>query len=303
MKSKTAERGRRGSAMKQIQVSEICSAGDRISHMLDRLSQLQEQSAALQANMEVSIARGNQLHEQREQRLLREQRVVLLQREVEKRRQGVVELRARLDGAREQQQHTVACLESRKNELSQAEEDQRQAAPSLKVMYRSFASMRRQLRCRQMRMMQEVCEVYPIEQSDGCWRIRRLILTSIESLSRQDFLEEEVVSTALGFLAHLMVMLAGILEVPLRITIHNAGCSRCAVSDPHESLSSSALAGEWPLYYGGGHEKSRFINAMHLLRDGLHQFLYSRGYFDEKRFSSGNPLECAEVILRKEMQR
>merc|ERR1712232_363158 len=109
----------------------------------------------------------------------------------------------------------------------------------------------------------------------------------------------EVVSTALGFLAHLIVILARILEVPLRITIHNAGSSRSAVSDQHES----ALAGELPLYYSGTREKSRFINAMHLLRDGLHQFLYSRGYFDEKRLGGGNLLECAEVILRREMHK
>merc|ERR1712232_669035 len=103
---------------------------------------------------------------------------------------------------------------------------------------------------------------------------------------------EEVVSTALGFLGHLICMLSCILEVPLRITLHYTGCSRSAISDPRESLSAASPAREWPLYYSRGNEKSRFINALHLLRDGLQQFLYSRGYFDEKRhLSSGNLLE------------
>jgi len=152
-----------------------------------------------------------------------------------------------------------------------------------------------------MTMLHEVCQVYPIEKAGRHWTIRRLFIAGIDTLSRQDLREEESISTALGFLAHLLVTLAGILEVPLRITIHQAGCSRSAVSDPHESLSSAAPAREWPLYYGRGLEKSRFVTALHLLRDGLHQFLYSRGYFDERRLCGSNLLECAESILQKEM--
>merc|ERR1712232_1160107 len=123
------------------------------------------------------------------------------------------------------------------------------------------------------------------------------------TLCRQDLREEETVSTALGFLAHLLITLARILEVPLRIHMHRPGSSRCSVSDPFESSGHPSTDGavrEWPLYYRGV-EKSRFPTALRLMRDGLQQFLYSRGYLDEKRLSGSNLLECAELILHKEM--
>merc|ERR1712014_162862 len=103
-----------------------------------------------------------------------------------------------------------------------------------------------QLRCRQMRMMHEVCQIYPIENTGKYRTIRRLFIAGIDQLSRQDLREQESISTALGFLAHLLVTLAGILEVPLRIAIHQAGGSRCSVSDPHENHGSSALVRTWP---------------------------------------------------------
>merc|ERR1719159_2119853 len=123
-------------------------------------------------------------------------------------------------------------------------------------------------------MLHEVYQVYPIENHGRYWTIRGLTIASIETLSRQDLREEESVSTALGFLTHLLVTLPGILEVPLRINIHQPGCSRSSVSDPHEQAPGGAVGAaplQWPLYYGRTIEKSRFDKALHLLRDGLHQ--------------------------------
>merc|ERR1719229_1227183 len=90
-----------------------------------------------------------------------------------------------------------------------------------------------QLRCRQMRMLHEACQVYPIENHGRFWTIRGLSLAHIDTLSRQDLREEEAVSTALGFLVHLLVTFAGILEVPLRIDVRGAGSSRSSVRDLH----------------------------------------------------------------------
>jgi hypothetical protein len=150
-------------------------------------------------------------------------------------------------------------------------------------------------------MLHEVCQVYPIEKCETHRTIRGLCVAELRQLNRVDLREEENISTALGYLAHLLVTLASILEVPLRMRVHKAGCSRCCLSDPHESPDAATEPRQLPLYYGRV-EKARFMDALRLLRDGLHQFLYSRGYFDEKkRAGSGNLLECVELIIQKEM--
>merc|ERR1712048_692418 len=141
----------------------------------------------------------------------------------------------------------------------------------------------------------------PIENCGSYLKIRGLCVVGIDALSHQDLREEESVSTALGFLAHLLVTLARILEVPLRITVQQAGCSRSFLTSPHESMDASTPPREWPLYYGRGHEKARFETALRLLRDGLHQFLYSRGYYDEQRMHNTNLLECAKLIVQREL--
>merc|ERR1712079_365953 len=123
----------------------------------------------------------------------------------------------------------------------------------------------------------------------------------MDMLGRQDLREAISVSTALGFLVHLMVTLAGVLQVPLRLVVQQPGCSRSYLSDPFQTFDGSSSSAEWPLFYGRGLSKKRFEVALCLLRDGLHQFLYSRGYYDEKRVLKANLLECAHMIIQNEL--
>jgi len=297
-----APEARRRGVVKQIQASEICGAGERVTGMLGRLRFLQEKSAALREAMGESLARGREACERRDRRFARERRVGQLRYEVERRGRDLAELRLRLEGARGERDGQVERLRRSRERLREAEEEQWRAASSLPAVYSGLRSLWQQLRCRQIRMLHEVCQVYPIVRSSSkYWTIRGLPIAGIDTLSRQDLREEQDVSTALGFLAHLLVTLASILEVPLRISVHRAGCSRSLLTDPHESPDPFAVPREWPLYYGRGLERSSFEKALRLLRDGLHQFLYSRGYFDERRACDGNLLECAHVILQKEM--
>mmetsp|Transcript_34669 Transcript_34669/g.64213 ORF Transcript_34669/g.64213 Transcript_34669/m.64213 type:complete len:501 (+) Transcript_34669:137-1639(+) len=302
----SAAEQRRRSIVKQIQASQVCDAGKSISDMLSRLKNLQAQSSSLRDAMEKSIGQGREIHVRRQHHASCEQRVNHLRQEVEQRRQRLEQLRGKVIKEKEarlvsQAEQLQQCSQS----LSATEEEQRAEALSLPATKAGLRSLWHQLRCRQIRMLHEVCQVYPIKrENDGRYRtIRSLDLASIDTLSRQDLREEEGISTALGYLAHLLVTLASILEVPLRITIKDAGGSRSYLSDPHESLDSNIPPREWPLYYGRGLEKSRFETALRLLRDGLHQFLYSRGYFDKRKADEGgNLLECAELILEKEMR-
>lgn len=297
---------RRLPMVKHIQASQICGAGKDISAMLSRLRSLQTQSAALRQAMEASLSEGQELHSRRARHAACERRVLQLRTEVEERRQRVAQLRESLERSNSEHSDHAEQLAQRDRRLEQSREEQRKAEESLPGVHSSLRTLWLQVRCRQIRMLYEVCQVYPIQNCGRYWTIRGLSIASIDTLCRQDLREEQNISTALGFLAHLMVTLASILEVPLRISVHNAGCSRCHLIDPHEARDPTAGPREWPLYYGRGLEKSRFERALRLLHDGLLQFLYSRGYFDA-RYSrgaasgAGNLLECAELILRKEM--
>jgi len=286
---------------KQITASQICEAGKNISTLLSRLKSLQAQSNTLRDAMEQTMEQGRSLHERRERHASCEQRVRQLRSEAERRRNGVSQLRERLEGVRTSQETQAEQLQQQRRSLASTEEEQATAASSLPAVYSGLRTLWQQLRCRRIRMLHEVCQVYPIESCGTYRTIRGLCVAEIRQLSRVDLREEENISTALGYLSHLLVTLASILEVPLRVRVHHAGCSRSYLSDPHESPDSSTPPKEFPLYYGRGLEKSRFMDALRLLRDGVNQFLYSRGYFDEKRAGAGNLLESFELIIQKEM--
>jgi len=301
--SSTLEPRRRCGIVKQVKASDVCGAGDRISEMLDGLNKYNVESSTLRNDMERCLTERHALRQHRQRRLSTETRLRLLRHAIDIRRERVEILKAELSEARDRGNNQDAQRQLAREELARATKEQRLVAVGLTSNYRSLKELWLQLRCRQMRMMHEVCQVYPIEKHDKYWTIRSLSVLGIETIGRQDLREEESVSTALGYLAHMLVTFSGILEVPLRIEIHQAGCSRSFLCDPHEAVEAiTAAPREFPLYYGRGLEKPRFEAALRLLRDGLHQFLYSRGYLDERRLRSGSLLECAKHILTRELQ-
>lgn len=294
--------------IKKIKASEICAAGEEISTQLIRLKSLQAQSTALRQSMEEAISKGRDLHEQWERHASHELRVSKLRQEFARRRDSLDELRKRLEAARASHASQASRLSEHRESLASTEEERRASASSLPTMYSDLRSLSMQLRCRQIRMLHEVRQVYPITSHEDSrvhqWKISGLRVEKFDTLNRMDQREEENTSTALGFLAHLIVTLASILEVPLRVRVHSAGCSRSFLTDPHDSLDSNAAPREYPLHYFKEKDKPRFRNALKLLRDCLREFLYSRGYVNEKRTQGGDEsfLECAELIIEKEMR-
>eukprot|EP00929_Paragymnodinium_shiwhaense_P064297 TRINITY_DN3219_c0_g1_i1.p1 TRINITY_DN3219_c0_g1~~TRINITY_DN3219_c0_g1_i1.p1 ORF type:complete len:513 (-),score=126.41 TRINITY_DN3219_c0_g1_i1:208-1746(-) len=292
---------------KEIKITDLCSAGDRMAVMLERLKSLQAQSSALRESMHDTLEAGKGRIGRQEQRLLERRRVQELREAVERRKESLQAKHERLRQTYERQNELVASVTEGKEQLRKLEEEQRSDSEGLASVNNSWRFLWMQLRCRQMQMMHEVSQVYPIDNMGRRRTIRGLDLAGIDTLCRQDLREEEGVSTALGFLAHLIVTLARLLEVPLRIQFHRPGSSRCSVRDPHETAAgpqnADGAAREWPLYYTRGMEKSRFPTALHLFRDCLHQFLYSRGYLHQKAMDEmgSNLLQCAEYILHKEM--
>lgn len=293
------ESRRRSALVKHLRVSEVCNAGGQISTMIDRLQNLRAQSKTLREAMEESLSDDNKLSERQEQRFQCEESVKQLRLKVEMRKKDVMLLRSQLGDMQKRRGDNSESRARVGASLREARIERETAALDLLAANDDSQVLWQQLRCRQMRMLHEACQVYPIADCGRYWTIRGLSIAVMETLLRQDLREEENFSTALGFLVHLLVTLASILEVPLRVTVQQAGCSRSFLGDPHES--ADAPPRELPLFYGRGLEKSRFEAALRLLQDALHQFLYSRGYFDERRISNSSFLECVELILQKEI--
>jgi hypothetical protein len=85
--------------------------------------------------------------------------------------------------------------------------------------------------------------------------------------------EDEELSTALGYVAHLVFMVSKYLRVPLRYAIfHNA--SRSCLHDNGSGPNGSAV--EYPLYKRGV-ERERFERAVHLLKKDIEQLMHARG--------------------------
>lgn len=293
---------RANARMREIEASKVCGAGERISDLLDRLRVLQEESAGLRSSMEQSLEHGRELSDQRARHLLCQQRLSRLRFEAEQRKERVAGIRAKLDCTQVQGTGKENRLMKGRSQLDTAEAERLGTGAEMANKKGQLRTLQQQLRCRHVRMLHEVRQVYPIDNHGAYRTIRDLCVASVENLSRQDLREEESVSTALGFLAHLLVTLASVLEVPLRIQVHNAGCSRSYLTDPHEAVDHSAAPREWPLYYGRGLERNRFERAVRLLRNGLQHFVYSRGYLEHMRGPNAELLEIAELILQREMR-
>lgn len=307
----------RAGSVKQIFTSEICSAGDHISAMISRLQGLRARSVALREAIGKPLKECHAQSAKRNRRLQCSQSLTSLRHEVTQRQEHLRHLRSQLGSARRMRAvSTIDGSDTDRNPSSKdAEEPRSQECTNYDCSGRpgvawlcptvpdKLQSLWLQLRCRQMRMLHEICQVYPIENHGRFWTIRGFSVAGIETLSRQDLREKDNISTALGFLAHLLVTISGVLEVPLRVDVREAGSSRTCISDLHEAVPRSGAPApwQWPLYYGQGLERPRFERALRLLRDGLHQFLYSRGHLDERCVRSNNLLECAEIILRREL--
>lgn len=309
-------------AIKRLSVSQLCTAGETICGLLRQAGQLEDQSLQAQKSMEGLLKQRQELGLRRSRRAACQQEVEELKAKLQRCRLRVATLREQCGGSspsgvRRRPVGRREWLEGAMKELHEAEALRRSVGQEVEKG-QNLPTLWLQLRCRQIRMLHELREVYPLEKRENYWTIRGRMVVSMESLARQDLREEEEFSTALGYLTHLLQALCNVLQVPLKVLIQRPGCSRSALLDPHESpeagspsgaaaqtreqAAASLSARELPLHYGRGLDRQRFERALRSLRDGLHQFLYSRGYLDHRWAAQGrNLLELLELILRSEM--
>ncbi|CEL96869.1 unnamed protein product [Vitrella brassicaformis CCMP3155] len=205
--------------------------------------------------------------------------------ELQKGESRLAEEKAQRQKRRERLRRCQRGLQSVKLRLGQSVKD----LPSSKTDLRAIQQA---LYCRRTRMLYELFQVYPIENNGRHRSIRGIPLPSIDVLNRQDLREEEKVATALGFLIHLLLLMAKYVEVPLRMVMVCAS-SRSFLRDP----LSDPPGLEYPLFYRGL-DRARFPSALRFLMENLQQFLLSRAH---KIASRNNLLENTECLIHREM--
>eukprot|EP00913_Durusdinium_trenchii_P021199 g19914.t1 len=326
-------RGR--NAPRVLRTSQLCAAGETISKLCDQLHFWRGQSQDVKEELQQSLARksagtvgafAHSLDVRLERRSALARRVRTLREELSSQREGLELLQQQLhSGAapsrrRPTDQGLQACSMAESTLLPPADFAAAQDAkkPLGVVSFCQFAWLWGLGKfdgstAPARGKLHEVRQVYPLQQCSSYWTIRGISLRGTESLRHQDPLEEHEASTALGFLGHILVSVAALLQVPLQLELKRAGSSRCFLVDLHETPEAPSRAflplpkggsvrkcGEWPLHYSRV-EKSHFDMALKLLEDSLHQFLYSRGYLSHRKLYGGNLLKCADAIFSHEI--
>nr|CCA18233.1 conserved hypothetical protein [Albugo laibachii Nc14] len=135
-----------------------------------------------------------------------------------------------------------------------------------------------QIRYRQAVLVKALQTVYPIEcNHSGECCIRGIRVTTFD-LTNNGKGEEECISTALGYIAHLVFMLSKYFHIHLRYRVLVA-CSRSAIRDENRD---SPL--EYPLYRKGV-EKDRYERAIQYLGMNVEQIIFARG-LDNTKYTS-----------------
>eukprot|EP01033_Poteriospumella_lacustris_P009177 gene9177-6603_t len=140
------------------------------------------------------------------------------------------------------------------------------------------------LEARQQKLFQDILVVYPITQGkSGEYSIRGIELPYDFSAVKDD----ETLSSGVGYLVHVLLMLSKYWEIPLRYQLLFHG-SRCLVRD---LAATNAIL---PLFRSYN-DKERFDRAVSWLRVDLEQLLQTRGVtFDPSRSLLANLVQLAQ---------
>ncbi|XP_067841745.1 UV radiation resistance-associated gene protein [Heptranchias perlo] len=126
------------------------------------------------------------------------------------------------------------------------------------------------IRCRQL--LSELSYIYPIEVTDQ----KDYFMCGVKLPNSEDFQakDEGSIAVALGYTAHLVLMISYFLQVPLRYPIIQKG-SRSTIRD-NITHKLSEKEREFPLYPRGG-ERFQFEYGVYLLNKNIAQLRYQHG--------------------------
>uniref|UniRef100_A0A3P9KYB0 UV radiation resistance associated gene n=1 Tax=Oryzias latipes TaxID=8090 RepID=A0A3P9KYB0_ORYLA len=121
-------------------------------------------------------------------------------------------------------------------------------------------------RCRQL--LSELSYIYPIEMSD-------YVICGVKLPNSEDFQvkDDGSVAVALGYTAHLVLMISCFLQIPLRYPVIQKG-SRSSIKDTITDRLSERER-EFPLYHRG--ERFHFEYGVYLLNKNIAQLRYQHG--------------------------
>lgn len=200
-------------------------------------------------------------HEQR--RTVLEDRVRALRKQVAEKRANLERLKSVMHDERktfETDIHIPKALLSTM-QMSMRYKDEKQG-----ILERRCEVLRaaHKIRSRQAMLVKQLSVVYPIEyEGAGEYKIRGIKITSSD-LTSGGRADEEMVSTALGYIAHLVFMLSKYLQVNLRyrvVPFSSRSYLKDEINDPH---------GEYPLYKKGA-DRERHERAILYLRKNVEQ--------------------------------
>lgn len=261
---------RKGSAipLKDYSLHEGVDALERILTTRLKITELIKTNAVLKERI-----RNKLQHSQ--QRIIREQQRTALEERVRQARVQVAEKQHTLDRMKavmhderrtfETDIHVPKALLSTM-QMSLRFKDERQ-----NILERRCEVLRaaHKIRSRQAMLVKQLGTVYPIEYvGAGEYSIRgiRIANSDLTGGGRND---EEMISTALGYIAHLVFMLSKYLHVNLRYRVvpySSRSFLKDEINDPN---------GEYPLYKRGV-EKERHEKAVRFLRKDVEQLLFAR---------------------------
>ncbi|KAG7393241.1 hypothetical protein PHYPSEUDO_011246 [Phytophthora pseudosyringae] len=274
---------RKGSAipLKDYSLHEGVDALERILTTRQRITELAKTNAELKERIRNKLLHSQQRIAREQQRTALEERVRLARAQVAEKQHTLARLKAVMHDERktfETDIHIPKALLSTM-QMSVRYKDERQ-----NILERRCEVLRaaHKIRSRQAMLVKQLGTVYPIEYvGAGEYSIRGIRIANSD-LTGGGKNDEEMISTALGYIAHLVFMLSKYLQVNLRYRVVPYS-SRSFLKD---EINDSQ--GEYPLYKKGV-EKDRHEKAIRFLRKDVEQLLFSR---------SLDPTQEAPILAR-----
>ncbi|XP_034168757.2 LOW QUALITY PROTEIN: UV radiation resistance-associated gene protein [Pangasianodon hypophthalmus] len=209
--------------------------------------------------------------ERKKERECMQLRIGVLRSEVERQRKALLRERETLQKERvllQKKEEAFSCkhksLDSERDTLTDL---QKESTAKRELFLKSSAQLT--FRCRQL--LSELSYIYPIDtnnQSD-------FVICGVKLPNSEDFQAKDdgSVAVALGYTAHLVLMISCFLQIPLRYPIMHRG-SRSSVRDTiTDKLSEKER--EFPLYPRG--ERFHFEYGVYLLNKNIAQLRYQHG--------------------------
>lgn len=256
---------RKGSAiqLKEYSLHEGVDHLERVRAIREKIDARSRSNEQLRTQIQLRLARAQPHISRDQQRAVLEERVRAARQRVGDQRDVLARLRTVMQDERktfETDIHIPKALLSTM-QMSMHYKDEKQG-----ILERRCEVLRaaHKIRSRQAMLVKQLSNVYPIEYvGAGEYKIRgiRIANSDLNGSARAD---EEMVSTALGYIAHLVFMLSKYLHVNLRYRVvpySSRSYLKDEINDP---------LGEYPLYKKGA-ERDRHEKAVHFLKKDVEQ--------------------------------